>query len=122
MTQSQIAPSRRSSGVKPRSNVGLGLHNGFATAAGSGVNGAITPYLAVKPIQVEYVGTSRRSFRSLTKDGKGSNSARAEFGPDCGVTGLDHCAPRSFRSVANRGCAGHDDAGLGWCCIYPYAL
>jgi hypothetical protein len=75
---------RRQASVKCRAS----HHNGFATVASGGVNGAITPYLAVKPIQVEYVGTSRRSFRSLTKDGKGSSSARAEFGPDCGATGL----------------------------------
>jgi hypothetical protein len=46
-------------------------HNGFATAAGGGVDVAITPHLAFKPIQVEYVmsqvgsfTTSRNSFQN----------------------------------------------------------
>src|ERR1700680_1997478 len=35
---------------------------------------------------------------------------------------LTHCAPPSFRSVANRSCAGHDDAGLDGvgCILTPY--
>jgi hypothetical protein len=37
-------------------------HNGFATAAGGGLDVAITPHLAIKPIQVEYLTSQVASF------------------------------------------------------------
>ena len=54
--------ARISSGAILGQMTGSADHNGFATAAGGGLDVAITPHLAIKPIQVEYLTSQVASF------------------------------------------------------------